>query len=439
MIDYTYFILQNPWWENKASIENDERIKEFNSLNFKYEPKDVLNLALTPSAIHLITGPRQTGKSTAIKLYISRLLKNNFPPQAILFFNCDALDKIQEVINVILEYQKLHSIKKTAIFFDEISSIANWPQAIKWLVDNGSLRNSTLFLTGSSSIQLKKSGELLPGRRGKGEDLTFLPISFADFLALKKIEIKKKDPQRMLGMEKHLEDFLLSGGVLRNINYGLSQSSSIYLATLRSELFKAGKKEDFLREIVRKILSSLSSQTSYTNIAEEAELGSKNTAIDYLNFLSDSFFLKEVKFYDINQNRLILKKNKKYYTTDPYFVWLFTGFVTGGTDFTAMKKMFQNTAEKSKIVENFVASELYKKGYEFFFYQNSRELDFYLPKEKLAIEVKYKNRITSEDLKPVKLEILPREAKRIVITKNTYEKRGHISLIPAHLFALTTL
>ncbi len=81
-----------------------------------------------------------------------------------------------------------------------------------------------------------------------------------------------------------------------------------------------------------------------------------------------------------------------------------------------------------------MATELYKNGAEFYFVQNSRELDFYLPKEKVAIEVKYKDKITSEDLKP--LELAPDNFRKILVSKNTLETRGQVEIIPVALFSL---
>lgn len=438
MIDYTYVELQNPWWEDKDSIDEDEKIKEFSNLEYKYEPKSVLDLPLRKGDVNIITGPRQTGKSTAIKLYIQRLLRLNFPPKAILFFNCDALSNRQDIIDLIREYDKREDDSKKAIFLDEVSSVPNWSYAVKWLVEAGILKNSTVFLTGSSSIQLKKSGEFMPGRRGKGKDIYFLPIKFREFLSLKGIDIKKKGLKTLIKIDRLFEEFLITGGFLKNINYR-SSNNDLYLQTLRSDLYKAGKKEDFLREVIKKILTSLSSQTSYTNIAEEAELGSKNTAIEYLNFLADSFFIKETKFYDISQKRVILKKNKKYYTTDPYLVWLFTSFFSGVLDFSAVEKFYNSPSEKAKLVENFIASELSKDKIDFYYFQNSSELDFYLPKEKLAIEVKYKERITGDDLKPVRMKAIPNNVKKIIVTKKQMEKIGDIYLLPAELVTLSDL
>lgn len=421
MIDYTYLFIQNPWWDNPQAINNDDKIVEFNSLKFQFFPNEVLNLKIRLGDINIITGPRQTGKSTTVKLFIKKLIEGGFSAKDTMFFNCDALSSEKDIIDLVIEFNKQVENKKSIIFLDEITSIENWPQGIKWLADSGLLKNSCLFLTGSSSISLKKSGEFLPGRRGKGKDIHFYPISFNDFVS-------------MVGTKNYKElweRFLETGGFLRNINYGVKENISLYLATLRSELFKNGKKEVFLREVVRKLINSVSAETSYSNIAEEAELGSKNTALDYLSFLIDSFFLGEVKFYDIDQKRVVLKKNKKYYTSDPYVMWMFYAFVFGEERFDNYLKNYNSPAEKGKLVENYIATELQKTGNEIYFNRNSHEIDFVLPERKLAIEVKYKEKIVSNDLKS--LENAPKQFTKILVSQKTQEKRGDVNIVPAHL------
>lgn len=441
MIDNSYLTLQNPWWQSATTIEEDDKIKEFESLKFQYHPTKILDVALRPGDITLITGPRQTGKSTAIKLLIRKLIQNDWNPHHLFYFNCDALSSEKDIIDLIIQCQEVTESKKTIIFLDEISSVPNWPQGIKWLADTGLTNHATLFLTGSSSINLKKSGELLPGRRGKGKDINFLPISFSEYLALHNVRIdpigavtaKKLAELTSIkhAVQKHYQAFLTTGGFLRNINYGIAETGNdLYLKTLKSELYKAGKKEDSLREVVRKILSSLSAQTSYTNIAQEAELGSKNTAIDYLNFLADSFFLKETKCWDIPAKRVVLKKNKKFYTIDPYLIWLFEGFVTASLSF----KSFWGLIDESKLAENFVASELLKAGHDAYFSQNASELDFYIPKLQVGVEVKYKEKITSDDIKP-----LDKARKKILVSKHTLETQGGRFILPIYFFPLLDL
>ena len=421
MIDYTYLSIQNPWWDNSRAIDGDNKIVEFNGLKYQFLPREVLDIKIGYGDINIITGPRQTGKSTAVKLFIKKLIEGDFSAKDIMFFNCDALSSGKDIIDLVIEFNKQVGNKKSIIFLDEITSIENWPQGIKWLADTGLLKNSCMFLTGSSSISLKKSGEFLPGRRGRGKDIHFYPVSFNDFIS-------------MTGTKNYKdlwEKFLESGGFLRNINYGVKENISLYLATLRSELFKNGRKENFLREVVRKLLNSVSAETSYTNIAEEAELGSKNTAIGYLSFLIDSFFLGEVKFYDFDQKKVILKKNKKYYTSDPYIVWMFYAFVYGEERFDSYFKNYNSLSEKGKLVENYIATELQKTGSDLYFYRNTHEIDFVLPERKLAIEVKYKEKIVSADLKS--FGNIPKGFTKILVSQKTFEKRGDIHIVPAHL------
>lgn len=441
MIDYNYLTLQNPWWQNAAAIENDDKIKEFGSLKFQYHPTQILDVKLRAGDIILISGPRQTGKSTAIKLLIRKLIQDGWNPRHLFYFNCDALSSEKDIIDLIIQCQEVTESKKTIIFLNEISSVPNWPQGIKWLADAGRTKDTTLFLAGSSSINLKKSGELLPGRRGRGKDINFLPISFSEYLVLHNVRI---DPIGTVTAKKlaeltsikhavqiHYQAFLSTGGFLRNINYGITETGNdLYLKTLKSELYKAGKKEDSLREVVRKILSSLSSQTSYTNIAQEAELGSKNTAIDYLDFLANSFFVKETKFWDIAASHVVLKKNKKFYTTDPYLVWLFEAFITANVSF----QNFFRLIDESKLAENFVAGELLKAGHDAYFYQNASELDFYIPKLNMGVEVKYKEKITSDDLKS-----LTKASRKILVSKHTLEKREGTLILPIYFFPLVDL
>lgn len=421
MTDYNLLAIQNPWWTNSQAINTDPKIVEYLSQKYRFTPKNILSLPINPSDIHVITGPRQTGKSTAIKLLIQHLLQKSTPSNLIFYFDCEALSSHQDIINLITSYlNNIPNPGHSVIFLDEISSIPLWPQAVKWLVDAGLLQNSTLILSGSSSINLKKSGELMPGRRGRGKDITFYPIRFSDYLSL--LGITAPSPK----IYPAWLQFLKTGGLLKNINAGLDETTNdLYLKTFKSELYKAGKKEDNLRAVSKKLLASLSSQTSYTNIAEEAELGSKNTAVDYLNFLSDSFFTIETKHWDIPSSRLVLKKNKKFYSTDPYFLWLLSGFVTGSLDLEAQT----NLIELPRQAENFVAGELTKAQIEFHYYQNSRELDFYIPKSQTGIEVKYKDKITSEDLKH-----LSPAKRKILVSKNTQGQRGDILIVPAHLF-----
>lgn len=454
MIDYSLLALQNPWWQQKDSILNDPKIKEFQTSQAQYWPREVFSLPLKKGAINIVFGPRQTGKSTALKLLIQNLLDKKVPADRIFYFNCDALESRQDLIDLVLTYFKslktqASQVPENYLFLDEISSVAGWPFGIKWLVDAGLLQKSKVILTGSSSISLKKSGEFLPGRRGGGQDLKFLPIQFMDYFKMRFKDLNLPSPltsfdevrnwhfkltKNQIDPHQTYQDFLLTGGFLKMIDLFLKKEPfasavELYQNTLKSELAKFGKKEIHARQILRKIIASLTAETSYTNIAEEAELGSKNTALDYLSFFTDSFLLSELFFYSIPQKRVVIKKNKKYYPIDPFLLWVFEGFISGVNQIEPFYEKSQSAPLSSQMAEVFVASELYKKRLEIFYFKNKKELDFYLPKRDLGVEIKYKNTITSLDL-----ENLKAAGRKVLVSKNTLEQREGVLIVPVSLF-----
>ncbi|MFH1905669.1 MAG: ATP-binding protein [bacterium] len=458
MINYDFLTIQNPWWFKKEEIEADAKIKEFEASSVKYLPQNILNLPLENGAVNIVYGPRQTGKSTAIKLLIRKLLKR-VPSVNILYFNCDCLDSRRDIIDLVssfLEGLQSESGENSPnyLFLDEISSVNDWPYAIKWLADNNFFNNSKIILTGSSSISLKKSGEFLPGRRGKGKDVMFLPINFFDYFNLFYPQLKltsrlrsfsdlkqmiRKLSIKKINLKKDYQRFLLTGGFLKILDLTVKKEPyfdavELYKNTLRSELAKYGKKEIHARLILAKIIASLGSETSYANVAEEAELGSKNTASEYLRFFSDSFFLVETLFYNIPQKRVILKKNKKYYPTDTFLFWIFNSFISGANEINGFYQKYLQPSLDSRIAEAFIAGELYKQGLEFYYFKDKKEIDFWIPNGELAIEVKYKDRITKEDMQGLKYG-----KRKIVVSKNTLEMKDDILIIPIYLFGLIDL
>lgn len=147
---FDFSLNQNLWWETKAAISKDSKIVDFEEARLKWHPQSVLNLPLTPGAVHIIYGPRQVGKSTALKLLIRKLLAQ-YDAHNIFYFNCDLLATRKDLVELLTDYLNWVKAKrgKKFLFLDEISSLPDWPFAIKWLIDSGLGRNAVFFLTGS--------------------------------------------------------------------------------------------------------------------------------------------------------------------------------------------------------------------------------------------------------------------------------------------------
>lgn len=452
---------QNPWWEKREAIEEDYKILQYEEAELKWKPQEILSLPHDSDAVHIVFGPRQIGKSTALKLLIRNfLLKRKVDPTAVFYFNCDAVPNRQALIELVIDYLEFaKEIKgRKYIFLDEISSVEKWAYGIKWLVDSGFGRKVVFYTTGSTSLSWTKSGEYLPGRRGKGKDVTMLPLSFFDFLQLfypnlqriKLSEIKKRTPtvirqqirRKVADLQNKLAFYWLSGGFPKVINdYYHQQRISLetvglYQAWIRSALAKADKKEEWVKSIAERVFTSLGSGTSYQAIAQAAGIGSHNTARDYLEFLQETFLLLEAPFFDVNQKRKIWRKNKKFYFVDPFLFWLLYSFYSGTDNLLLLKdKYLSGLEEKGKFVENLVATELYKHKKELLHFANSGEIDFVLPENSVGIEVKYRRKVV-----PADYPLLKKKMKAgIVISQQDFYQHDNITVLPLEIFLLIDL
>jgi hypothetical protein len=120
-------------------------------------------------AVYTLRGPRQVGKTTLVKL-IKKLVDDGVEGRRIFYWTCDLEQGKKDLHSILNTYidttREIHS-DRLYIFLDEISTVKDWQNTIKYLFDLGKLDKTTSILTGSHSIDIKKASEKLPGRRGK--------------------------------------------------------------------------------------------------------------------------------------------------------------------------------------------------------------------------------------------------------------------------------
>ena len=432
---------QSPWLKKAQFIQEDVHLKRLKKMSLIHHEKAFLSYDFE-DGVYIVTGPRQIGKSTHLKMLISdRIDDNNH--QQFLYFNCDLLDRKQDIVALVEEYlTEFPSVNRRFILLDEITSVKDSFLAIKFLIDNGVSDNITYILTGSNTIHIRKTGEYLPGRRGKGRDFQFNPLSFDIYLHLvepnyikPKLRMSKAELlelQQTCQLRKHLSHYLKTGGFPRVINefYQTTTLSaeifSMYRAWITSEIAKSDKKEMLAKQVLQRCIISLSSDVSYTAMATDSGIGSHNTIYDYVDFLSNAYLISQIYNYDISQQKINFRKNKKIYFNDPFIYAVIEAWLSAKPQ-QDYDYLSHNTS-KSKLIENCVYLKLHREHEQVFFHKSQHEIDFVLPDH--LFEVKYQNTVSAHDIKFLKK--YPHQ--KWLITKNQLELNGNVILMPIELF-----
>jgi hypothetical protein len=446
----------NPWWRDRQAIQQDKHIQTFEASKIKWRPP-LLKTSLQEDALHIIKGPRQVGKTTLIKLFIKNLLADKKVSEKDIFFlSIDAARTVDEVLEVILYYFKtIATSNRRYLFLDEASFLPEWPRGIKVLIDMGFDRNATYVVTGSSALDLKKSSEKLPGRRGKGCDFVLLPISFGQFLSIFYPQIKLAPVDSISEiLEKKEEDFfdfrmykteiegalhayLKTGGFPAWIDAHLKGEPDEHLlmtfrAIIEGDMARLKKNTSLLMHIALPILKHIGTPVDWKKLAVETGMGSHHTANDYISILSDSYILYFLQALDTNKNLPKLRKGKKIYTFDPV---ISTVLLT----YHPYLKI-----EDSMLVEAVVGSHLLRKSRfinaglssisDLFYWQSKagKEVDFVFLDQKgpQSIEVKYQNHVTLRD----SITMIRHFKKGLLLSKKDFEVGSNALMLPVSWF-----
>lgn len=423
---------QNPWWKDKRLIEEDYDIIKWKEKRYKWIPDILERISLNPFALHIISGPRQTGKTTAIKLLIKRLLENK-EPRSIFYFNCENLadyKELLEVLNSYLEFREINSVKNSFIFLDEITLPREWYRAIKFLVDKGKFRNDVLIITGSSSMMVKREIELFPGRRGNGQDFVLYPLSFRGFLKVIDQELAQKVPA-IDGMEKdpfdkavtnavlfekelnkYLEDYMEYGGFplsISNLYENKEEAKKAYLSWIKGAILKAERNDVLARQIVKVLVETFQTAISWEGVSKKIEIKSPKTVAAYIDLLKSIFAVNVLYNIDVSGKKIRFGKNKKIHVRDPLLLEIFEGWC-----------LVEARNKKSIIAEALVVEHLSRMFPEsVFFWKDGFEIDaIVLEKGRLyGFEVKWAEKAEADARSINQLKNF------IVVTKKDYAKK----------------
>ena len=424
--------------------KTDPNLRKMSNQKIQHRPSLLDKLPKKDAGIYILTGGRQVGKTTTLKLWMKELLQDDWSANNIIFLTGEIINTHHQLISTINDVIKENFNSELSILIlDEVTYIKDWDKGIKFLADLGTFQNIILILTSSDQKILKSASKTFPGRRGNAlEDLRLLPLSFKETLIAKKIITKDSNKIELTDseLEKCFNDYLHHGGYLLAINdwenFGkiTPQTYKIYSDWIFGDFLKHNKSETFLKEILSALIKRYGTAISFNNIAKDISIDHPATVSSYIELLTDLEALFILSALDENKLVAYPKKPKKFFFLDPFIYQSMSHFINATPlDMTKL----ENREALSMIVESIVASHYYRE-YPTYYIKAEREVDIAYLKNKtfFPIEVKWTSQIRPEDLKQVL-----KYKNSIIYCKNHGESKinqTEVKFLPRELVNLST-
>ncbi len=330
--------------------------------------KDVVG---TPD-IKVITGLRRSGKSKLLESFMDYVKATDGDANIIhVNFNLSEYEHL-------LEHHALHDYvegayvpsKNNYVLIDEIQMCDGFEKAINSLHAS---EKYDIYITGSNAFLL--SSDLATLFTGRTFEIEVYPFSFREFMQYFELT------DQYAAFNRYIQEGGMSGSYL----YKSPEAKYDYIADVFDTLIVRDIQKKYnirnmplMEQLCDFLIDNISNLTSARSVAKafDAQQVKTNdrTISAYLKYLCNAFAFYRVRRYDI-QGKRYLASNDKYYLCDHAFKYA---------------KLGTKNADYGRSIENIVAIELLRRGYELYagvLYK--KEIDFVAIKrsEKLYIQV----------------------------------------------------
>lgn len=311
--------------------------------------------------IIVLSGVRRCGKSVLLE-YIRRSQGKgndyyfNFEDERLATFGTEDFEILHQTLI------SLYGVQKN-FYLDEIQNIPAWELFVRRMYSSG----CKVYLTGSNANLF--SEELGTRLTGRYISVDIYPISFAEF-SQSDVPLKKQDfSTTEIGiLKKRYTDYLECGGIPAYItNQDIEYLSSLYESILYRDIaarYKVGNVQA-LKKLLFFLASNCGKEVTLSKllgmINNNGEIVKSRTTIsDYCSYIENSFLSFFVNRYDDNL-KVQQQSSRKVYFIDH-----------------ALAKIlgFRTSEDRGRMLENIVFIELKRRGYDTFYYKESKECDF---------------------------------------------------------------
>lgn len=338
--------------------------------------------------IKVITGVRRCGKSKLLEAF-EEYVKTEVQDNNIIHINFN-LPEYEHM----LEYRALYNYvnskyisgKQNFVFIDEVQMCIDFEKAINGL---HATEKYDIYITGSNAFLL--SSDLATLFTGRTFDIKVYPFSFCEYMQY----------FNYTDQYTAVDKFMIEGGMAGSYLYKDQEAKYDYIADVFDTLIVRDIRKKYRirnMQLMERIvdfmmdnISNLSSSRSITNTLNDIKEKVNHVTVgSYMQYLCNAFAFYKIRRYDV-KGKKYLSSNDKYYLSDHAFRYA---------------KLGTKNMDYGRILENIVAIELLRRGYEVYVgVLYKKEIDFVAIRRNEKIYIQVSDNILDE--KTFKREISP--------------------------------
>lgn len=355
------------------------------------------NVMGTPD-IKVITGVRRSGKSKLLEAFKQYVI-DNIPNANIIHinFNLEEFEKLKDyhALNTYIKNSYVEGADNF-VLIDEVQLCPNFELTINSL---HAQEKYDIYLTGSNAFLL--SSDLATLFTGRTFEIKVYPFSFKEYL-------EYFEPSNIY---EAFDNYIKEGGMSGSYLYHDLELKYDYIKEVFNTLILRDIRQKYkirntmlMDRLVDYLMDNLSNLTSVRNIADTFTSNKDKinhmTISSYIQYLCNAFAFYKIRRYDIHGKKY-LSSNDKYYLSDHAFRYA---------------KLGTKNLDYGRVVENIVAVELLRRGYEVYVgVLYKKEIDFVAIKRNEKIYIQVSDNISDS-------ETFKREVSPLLQIKDAYPK-----------------